>query len=61
MASFHFNHRRQNQSFMSNIGSKVKQAAEIAGTLKGLYDVGKMLYTGIRTVGPTVAAVGALL
>jgi hypothetical protein len=46
---------------MSNIGHKVKQAAEIAGTVKGIYDVGKMLYTGIRTVGPTVAAVGALL
>ena len=61
MASFHFNHRNQNQSLMSNIGNKVKQAAEIAGAVKGIYDVGKLLYTGIRTIGPSVAAVGALL
>lgn len=62
MASLHFNnHRRAKPSFMSNIGSKVKQAAEIAGAMKGIYDVGRMAYHALRTVGPAVATVGALL
>jgi hypothetical protein len=46
---------------MSNIGNKVKQVAEIAGAMKGIYDVGRMAYHAIRTVGPAVATVGALL
>ena len=62
MASMHFNnHRRAKPSFMSNIGNKVKQVAEIAGAMKGIYDVGRMAYHTIRTVGPAVATVGALL
>jgi hypothetical protein len=46
---------------MSNIGNKVKQVAEIAGAMKGIYDVGRMTYHALRTVGPAVATVGALL
>ena len=58
----HFdNHRRAKPSFMSNIGNKVKQAADIVGAMKGIYDVGRMAYHTIRTVGPAVATVGALL
>lgn len=62
MASMHFNsHRRAKPSLMSNIGNKVKQVAEIAGAMKGIYDVGRMAYHAIRTVGPAVATVGASL
>jgi hypothetical protein len=46
---------------MSTVGSKVKQVAEIAGAMKGIYDVGRMAYHALRTVGPAVATVGALL
>lgn len=62
MASLHFNnHRRAKPSFMSSVGNKVKQVAEIAGAMKGIYDVGRMAYHALRTVGPAVATVGALL
>ena len=61
MASMHFSHRRQNPSFLSSIGNKVKQAAEIAGAVKGVYDVGRMIYNGARMIGPAVAAAGVLL
>lgn len=61
MASVHFNHRRPKQSFLSGIGNKVKQAAEIAGAVKGLYDVGRMIYQGVQTIGPAVASAGILL
>jgi hypothetical protein len=61
MASMHFNHRRPKQSFLSNIGNKVKQAAEIAGAVKGIYDVGRMIYQGVQTLGPAVASAGILL
>lgn len=43
-------------SLMSGIGNKVKQVAEIAGTLKGLYDTGKIIYQAVSPfVGPVVA------
>ena len=61
MASAHFNHRRSKQSFLSGIGNKVKQAAEIAGAVKGLYDVGRLIYQGVQTIGPAVASAGILL
>ena len=31
---------------LENVGQKVKHAAEFAGTMKGIYDVGKMVYSG---------------
>ena len=62
MASMHFNnHRRPKQSFLSSIGNKVKQAAEVAGAVKSLYDVGRMIYQGVKTIGPAVASAGILL
>lgn len=61
MASMHFNSRRPKQSFLSSIGNKVKQAAEVAGAVKGLYDVGKLIYQGVQTLGPAVASAGILL
>jgi hypothetical protein len=60
----HFNNRSRRspkQSFLSGIGNKVKQAAEVAGAVKGLYDVGRMIYQGVQTIGPAVASAGILL
>ena len=31
---------------LENVGQKVKSAAEIAGAVKGIWDVGKMVYSG---------------
>ena len=61
MASLHFNHRKQKESFLSNIGHKIKHVAEIAGAVKGIYDTGRMVYNGIRAIGPAAATVGMLL
>lgn len=61
MASYHFNNKVPHKSLLSNIGSKIKNVAEIAGAVKGIYDVGKMLYNGVRTIGPVASTVGLLL
>jgi hypothetical protein len=40
---------------MSSIGQKVKQGAEIIGTLKGIYDTGKVIYNGVQAAAPIIA------
>ena len=47
---------RQQPSMLTGIGQKVQQAAEIAGTLKGIYDVGSALYQGFQYAAPIVSA-----
>ena len=37
---------------LENVGQKVKNAAEIAGTVKGIWDVGKMIYSGFQSAAP---------
>ena len=39
-----------------SFGQKVKNIAEVVGAIKGLYDTGKMIYSGIQTAAPVVAA-----
>jgi len=39
----------------ASIGSKVRQGLEIAGTLKGMYDIGSTIYKGARFAAPLVA------
>ena len=46
----------RNPSMLENIGQKVKTGAEIMGGLKGIYDTGKMLYSGFKIAAPIVAA-----
>jgi len=46
---------------MHGLGNKVKQAAEIAGTIKGIWDTGKTIYHAVAPIiGPAVAAAGIL-
>jgi hypothetical protein len=46
----------QNRSKPSNtIGHKVRQGLEIAGTLKGMYDLGSTLYRGAQFAAPLIA------
>ena len=42
-------------------GQKVKRATEIAGTLKGLYDTGKVIWGAAQAAAPYVRAGLALL
>ena len=44
-----------------SFANKVKNVAETVGTIKGLYDTGKIIYSGIRTVAPIVRAVAGFL
>ena len=37
---------------LENVGQKVKNAAERAGTVKGIWDVGKMIYSGFQVAAP---------
>ena len=43
------------------MGNKVKSAAEIAGTVKGIFELGKNIYSGVRAAAPVVASMAALL
>ena len=61
MAHLHNLHSNQRPSFLSDLGNKVRTVAEIAGTAKGIYDAGKMAYTGIRMAGPMLATAGLQL
>jgi len=39
-----------------SFGQKVKNIAEVVGTIKGMYDTGKMIYSGIQSAAPYIAA-----
>ena len=60
----HFHNRHMNtsrQSWISNLGNKVKNVAEIAGAAKGIYDVGRMIYNGAQALGPIVSTAAMAL
>jgi len=54
------NHKGK-QNWAQNFGDKVRQGVEIVGGIKGLWDTGKMIYGGIQTVAPYVAAAAAAI
>ena len=39
-------------NLLEHVGQKVKQASEIAGAMKGIYDVGRMAYSGFQVALP---------
>ena len=39
-------------NLLEQVGQKVKHAAEIAGAVKGVWDVGKMVYSGFQIAAP---------
>ena len=45
MAHLHNLRRNTNPSFLDNLGQKVRTVAGVVGTTKGLYDVGKTMYS----------------
>ena len=58
MASLHNvnKHRGRQPSVLENIGQKIQHVAAIAGMAKGLYEVGRTLYTVGSAVAPVAAA-----
>ena len=55
MAHLHNLRKNQKPPFLDGIG-QVRSVAEIVGTAKGLYDVGKGLYTFGRMAAPVITA-----
>ena len=45
----------QHKSALHSIGNKVRQGIEVAGTLKGIYDIGSAVYKGVKFAAPIVA------
>ena len=41
---------------LENVGQKVKNAAEISGAVKGVWDVGKMIYSSFQVAAPYLEA-----
>ena len=60
MAHTHNSNHHQ-ATLLESIGNKVKTGAQIAGTIKGIWDLGRTIYTGVRTIAPIVASVAAVL
>lgn len=46
---------RHSATYARSFGNKVKQGLEIAGTLKGMYDIGSTIYHGVRIAAPVIA------
>ena len=46
----------RNPTMLESIGQTVQQGAELVGTLKGIYDAGKMIYSGAKVVAPMAMA-----
>ena len=42
----------QRPSWITGLGQKVQQAAEFAGAVKGIYQVGRSVYSGFVAVAP---------
>ena len=57
MAHLHNLRNNHKTSFLSSVGNKVKNFAEFAGAVKGIYDTGKMIYNGVRALGPTISPI----
>lgn len=61
MAHLHNFHKNRKPSFFADVGNKIKYGLELAGTAKGLYDVGKFIYSGMQAAAPMISAASMLL
>ena len=50
-----------NHKLLQNIGSKVKDAAQFAASVKQIWDVGRTVYASVRTVLPYFEAAALLV
>ena len=54
MANLQNFRKRNHVNFLEGVGQKVKHLSEFAGAVKGAWDIGKMLYSGVTTALPYV-------
>ena len=43
-------------NLLDSVGEKVKHAAELAGAIKGIYDLGRGVYAGLQVAAPYIEA-----
>ena len=55
MASLHNFRHRQKPTWLEGVGNKIKNVAEIIGAAKGIYTVGRGLYTAAQAATPLLA------
>ena len=55
MASLHNFKHRQKTSWLDGVGNKINHVAEIIGSVKGIYDVGRGIYTAAQAATPLLA------
>ena len=51
----------QPTNFWDNMGQKLKTTAQVAGAIKGIWDVGKTIYGGVQALAPLAGAALAVL
>jgi len=44
-------------NFWDNLGQKLKSTAQVAGAIRGIWDVGKTVYGGVQALAPLALAV----
>jgi hypothetical protein len=54
-------HDKTNPSLLNGIGQKVKDIAELAGTVKTIWNVGRAAYQGFQAVAPYIEAASFLI
>ena len=47
----------QRPDWLTGLGQKVKNAAEFVGAVKGMYEVGRTVYSGFAVAAPYIEAV----
>ena len=47
-------HQDKRQTFWQRVGHRIQQGAEVVGTLKGAYDTGRTIYSGMQAAAPYV-------
>ena len=53
--------KHKKPSLLTSLGNKAKTAVELAGTAKGLYDIGRGIYYGARALGPMLGRAAATI
>jgi hypothetical protein len=56
MANLQNFRNKRSPSMLESIGQKVKNGIEFAGAVKGIYDVGKVVYSGFVAAAPYLEA-----
>ena len=51
------NKHQHKPTFWQNVGNKFKTAAHVAGTVKGVIDAGRTIYSGVSAAAPYVAPI----